>query len=414
MIGTAVQAGYLLWPAKRRFSNANFGHVLGLPPDHPRVRRLALRAYREYARYMVELMRLPSRPRAELVAAVEPAGVDEIVARWRASGRPMIVVAGHVGSNEAVGAALADRGLPVSVIADDSAFPELFDLLRRQREAWGVTLIPWRNLRELYLVLKRNEILALLVDWGYRSDGIPVKLFGAWTTLPAGPAALAAKSGRPDRPGRRPPPGRRRGTGWRSGKASPSRRRTRPTSSGPRSGSPTRSRPRSPPPPSSGTASSRCGPRTRPRPGRSRPRRSRRDRRRRDGLGGHGAGRPWTRARARPPPPAVGPAPGLAARWRPRGLVARLPEGPLVAAAESIGELWYRVAPARRAQARANLARVCEALAASGRGSAAARRAATDPDALERLVRAPSATRRATTSRWPARAPTTSTTPWRG
>ncbi len=44
-------------------------------------------------------------------------------------------------------------------------------------------------------MLKRKEILALLVDWGYRSDGIPVRLFGAWTTLPAGPAALAAKSG---------------------------------------------------------------------------------------------------------------------------------------------------------------------------------------------------------------------------
>ena len=44
-------------------------------------------------------------------------------------------------------------------------------------------------------MLKRKEILALLVDWGYRSDGIPVRLFGAWTTLPAGPAVLAAKSG---------------------------------------------------------------------------------------------------------------------------------------------------------------------------------------------------------------------------
>ena len=44
-------------------------------------------------------------------------------------------------------------------------------------------------------MLRRNEILALLVDWGYRSDGIPVKLFGSWTTLPAGPATLAAKTG---------------------------------------------------------------------------------------------------------------------------------------------------------------------------------------------------------------------------
>jgi KDO2-lipid IV(A) lauroyltransferase len=40
-------------------------------------------------------------------------------------------------------------------------------------------------------------MLALLVDWGYRSDGIPVRLFGSWTTLPAGPASLAAKTNSP-------------------------------------------------------------------------------------------------------------------------------------------------------------------------------------------------------------------------
>ncbi len=68
-------------------------------------------------------------------------------------------------------------------------------------------------------------------------------------------------------------------------------------------------------------------------------------------------------------------------------LLARLPEAPLVAAAESIGELWYRAQPQRAAQARVNLGRVCEGLAAQGRGSTLVRRAATDPDALERIVR---------------------------
>jgi KDO2-lipid IV(A) lauroyltransferase len=80
------------------------------------------------------------------------------------------------------------------VVADDSSFPEMFDLLRRQRESWGVKVIPWRNLREIYTVLRRGEMLALLVDWGYRPDGVPVRLFDAWTTLPAGPATLAAKT----------------------------------------------------------------------------------------------------------------------------------------------------------------------------------------------------------------------------
>jgi KDO2-lipid IV(A) lauroyltransferase len=195
VIGSASQLSYLAWPAKRRVVDANFGHVLGLPPSDPRVRRLALRAYREYARYMVELMRLPSRPPDELANAIEGDGIERVAARWRASGRPMIVVAGHVGNNEAVGAGIAGAGYPANVLADDSTFPELFELFRRQRESWGVHIIPWRNLREVYGVLRRNEILGLLVDWGYRDDGIPVCMFGAWTTLPAGPATLAAKTG---------------------------------------------------------------------------------------------------------------------------------------------------------------------------------------------------------------------------
>jgi KDO2-lipid IV(A) lauroyltransferase len=51
------------------------------------------------------------------------------------------------------------------------------------------------------------------------------------------------------------------------------------------------------------------------------------------------------------------------------------------------GDLWYRLAPGRAAQARRNLRRVSQSLAASGRASAAVRAAATDPVALERLVR---------------------------
>ncbi|MGH2512926.1 MAG: lysophospholipid acyltransferase family protein, partial [Candidatus Limnocylindrales bacterium] len=113
---------------------------------------------------------------------------------WRDSAG-VVLVACHVGNNEVVAAGVAKRGWPISVVADDSAFPELFEILRRQRESWGVHVIPWRNLREVFGVLRRHEMLALLVDWGYRDDGIPVRLFGAWTTLPAGPAALAAKTG---------------------------------------------------------------------------------------------------------------------------------------------------------------------------------------------------------------------------
>ena len=72
----------------------------------------------------------------------------------------------------------------------------------------------------------------------------------------------------------------------------------------------------------------------------------------------------------------------LAARVAPR-----LPRLPLILAAELAGEVRYRRQPAVAARVRANLRRVCEWLAANDLATPRVRRAATDPAALERLVR---------------------------
>ncbi len=73
----------------------------------------------------------------------------------------------------------------------------------------------------------------------------------------------------------------------------------------------------------------------------------------------------------------------IAASW----LACHLPEGLLVPLADLAGDLWYRTTPDRAAQARRNLRRVAVHLAAQDRGSASVRAAATDPRALEHLVR---------------------------
>jgi lauroyl/myristoyl acyltransferase len=196
VIARGAEASYLLWPQKRRWRNLNYAHVLGLSPNDRRVRWTAFRAYGEYARYVVEMMRLPHLPPEAAAALIPGIDVDFVEPIWKsAPGGGLIFTLGHIGNPEAVAAAVAGRGWPANALADDSSFPELFELFRRTRQRWGVRVIPWRNLREIYGVLRRREMLGLVVDWGYRPDGIPVRLFGAWTTLPAGPATLAAKTG---------------------------------------------------------------------------------------------------------------------------------------------------------------------------------------------------------------------------
>ena len=73
-------------------------------------------------------------------------------------------------------------------------------------------------------------------------------------------------------------------------------------------------------------------------------------------------------------------------RWKTR-VACRLPEPPLFALADAAGALWYRLAPARAAQARRNLRRVVRELDRRELGSPRVRAAASDPKALERLVR---------------------------
>jgi KDO2-lipid IV(A) lauroyltransferase len=197
IVSLFLQASFVLWPKKRRYVNDNFAHILGRPPTSLEVRRKALAAYRSYARYVVELMRLPRLTNEEAATLVDTSTLLPLEDYWKASGKGLILTTAHIGNLEGVARGIARHGWPIAAIADDSSFPELFEHLRRQRKAWGVELIPWRNLRELYGWLKRKEILGLIIDWGYRADDIPVRMFGAWTTLPAGPAALAAKTGSP-------------------------------------------------------------------------------------------------------------------------------------------------------------------------------------------------------------------------
>ena len=196
----AFLTAYVAWPAKRRIVQANAARVLGRAPDDPQVRALVRRIFQTYARYVVELMRLPSRPEEEIRQLVIPdgeRGLDSFIAlyeRCRSEDRGMIAVSCHVGSIETFVAAFADRGWPTVGLADDTAYPELYALLQEQRRRWGVEVLGWRNMRGIIRALRDGAILGLLVDWGYRADDVPVRLFGSWTTLPAGPAVLAAKT----------------------------------------------------------------------------------------------------------------------------------------------------------------------------------------------------------------------------
>ncbi len=190
----AGNAAYDLSPHKRRTVLRNVSQAMGLPQDAPRVRRAARGAFRNYAKYVVDMMRLGSLTDADVERLVHIENID-ILDEARAIGRGVLVCAVHVGGMDFIGPALLRSGEKMHVVADDTTYGRLYEHLKAQRARHGLHLIGWRNLRALFRVLRDGGSLVLFCDGGYRRGDVPVEFMGEATTFPIGPASLSARSG---------------------------------------------------------------------------------------------------------------------------------------------------------------------------------------------------------------------------
>ncbi|HLH24010.1 MAG TPA: hypothetical protein VK066_15915 [Chloroflexota bacterium] len=187
---------YWLWPAKRRHAVANLRQILG-PRAAGRAEGLARAAFRNYGKYLIDMLRLSGAQLKEIEQRLTVHGLEHVEAA-RAHGRGLIFVGGHIGNSDVGGAILAGRGYPAHVIAETLQPPRWNTLVQETRRQAGMQVIPVEaGAREVLRVLRRNEVLAFLVDRPTHRErsGVPVQFFGAWTRVPAGAATLALRTG---------------------------------------------------------------------------------------------------------------------------------------------------------------------------------------------------------------------------
>jgi KDO2-lipid IV(A) lauroyltransferase len=177
--------------------SANLARVLGADGDDAAVvRRWAHRAFREYARYWVEGARLPGIPPEDVVQHVFVDGLQHL-RDGVASGNGCILALPHIGSWEYGGAFLATQGLPMTAVAERIEPAELFEYFVEQRAAMGLTIVPLdkHSGSTLLSTLRAGRLVGLLCDRDIEGTGIEVDFFGERTTMPAGPATLALRTG---------------------------------------------------------------------------------------------------------------------------------------------------------------------------------------------------------------------------
>ncbi len=133
-------------------------------------------------------------------ALIESWSGFENLAAARAAGRGTIIVTGHLGHWELGGLVLARRGLPLTVITLEEPSTGLTRWREAGRRRLGIKTIavgpghPFAFV-EMIQTLRRNELVAMLVDRPYAGTGAPVRLFGRDTEFSTAPALLAQHTG---------------------------------------------------------------------------------------------------------------------------------------------------------------------------------------------------------------------------
>lgn len=191
---------YVFWRQKRLVAKHNFATVLRRRLTEPAVARTARQSFREFAKYIFEIMRFPRLGPEDFAELVEMEGTDHID-RALAHGRGIIVVSCHFGNFELGGARIAGELRPLNVVADDLRSQRLFEFLLGNRAEKGIRIIsPVGAAKTVLGSLRRNELVGLMMDLGPRAeafDTVDVRFFDQATRFPTVAANLARVSGAP-------------------------------------------------------------------------------------------------------------------------------------------------------------------------------------------------------------------------
>ena len=161
---------------------------------------LTVRAMRSYARYWQEAFRLPRLGVQRVLAGTELPGREHLEAA-RDQGRGLVLALPHSGNWDAAGVWLVDwLGGPFMTVAERLRPESLYRRFLEFRETLGMRVVPLTGGPRPGSVVLREWLdaggsICLLVDRDLGSGGVPVDLFGRRTTMPGGPALLAAQTG---------------------------------------------------------------------------------------------------------------------------------------------------------------------------------------------------------------------------
>ncbi|MFQ5598269.1 MAG: lysophospholipid acyltransferase family protein [Nitrospiria bacterium] len=187
---------YYLLRRERNRSLDSLQIAFGAGMSRRELRLIAKRNFFNLGKGLIEVLNLQylSHDRLESLVSIEG---EEYLRAAQDSGRGCILITGHIGNWELMAAVLSLRGYRLHVIAAPLLDPRIDEWIVRLRSEFNVETISRgspSSSRKILGVLRKKEVLGLLIDQDTKVDGVFVNFFNKKAYTPAGAAQLALRS----------------------------------------------------------------------------------------------------------------------------------------------------------------------------------------------------------------------------
>lgn len=199
---TTVRAGRALGkfvfhviPLRKSVALDNLRHAFPEKSEQAR-RRILYRVYQHFGQTFIELMRTPIRGRDEMEKRVCMRN-PQVLKDALSLNKGAILMSGHFGNWEIMGAAIAARYTPMSVLAKPQHNAAVDQMVNDYRRAACIETVPLGlAVRGVLKALRQHKAVALLADQNAK-DGVFVPFLGRLAATAPGPALFALKTGAP-------------------------------------------------------------------------------------------------------------------------------------------------------------------------------------------------------------------------
>jgi len=181
---------------RRKVAIDNLKRAFGQTYTEKEFKKIAREAYRNIGRGFVEYAMFPAL-KNRLDKLVEFEGLENFDKALK-DRKGAVLIAGHFGSWELMGAATRQKGYPLDFLVGEQHNLLVDNLMNKYRQLMGIGIIKMGvATRGVIKALRNNRFVAMLSDQDAGTDGAVVDFFGYPASTPKGPAAFALKTGAP-------------------------------------------------------------------------------------------------------------------------------------------------------------------------------------------------------------------------